>query len=107
MSSIPSASSPKRAALTRLARAYYRTTQDSIRRYALSFQDFRDPVAHLNAWHRKTGKPVLLADAARLRHPAPPGRFIPNDGEWYADVLAALFDNPGCIALRTQRSATG
>ena len=29
--------------------------------------------------------------------PLPPRGFTPNDGEWYADVLAALFDNPGCI----------
>ena len=118
-----------RKELTRLARAYYRTTHDAIRRYdphhlilgdryeaneaiavevveaalpyvdVLSFQDFREPVAHLDAWHRKTGKPVLLADAAGLRHPAPPGGFVPNDGAWYAEVLAALFDNPGCVGF--------
>ena len=35
----------------------------------LSFQDFRDPVAHLDEWHKKTRKPVLLADAAGLRRP--------------------------------------
>lgn len=34
-----------------------------------------------------------------LRHPARPGGFVPNDGEWYADVLAELFDNPGCIGF--------
>ena len=115
--------------LSQLARSYYRTTHDAIRRYdphhlilgdryeanapiamevvdaarpfvdVLSFQDFRDPVAHLDEWHKKTGKPVLLADAAGLRRRAPIGGFTPNDGEWYSDVLAALFDNPGCIGF--------
>ncbi|MCY4597529.1 MAG: hypothetical protein OXC19_22355, partial [Bryobacterales bacterium] len=65
----------------------------------LSFQDFRDPVVHLDEWHTKTGKPVLLADAAGLKRPVPPAGFVPNNGEWYADVLAALFDNPGCIGF--------
>ena len=65
----------------------------------LSFQDFHDPAAHLDEWHRQTGKPVLPADAAGLRHPAPPPGGISNDGEWYADILAALFDNPGCIGF--------
>lgn len=118
-----------REELTRLARAYYRTIHDAIRRHAphhlilgdryeaneaiavevveaalpyvdvLSFQDFRDPVVHLDEWHRKTGKPVLLADVAGLRNPAPPGGFVSNDGEWYAEVLAALFDNPGCVGF--------
>ena len=118
-----------RRELAELARAYYRTTHDAIRRYdphhlilgdryeanaaiaqevveaaapfvdVLSFQDFRDPVAHLDEWHEKTGKPVLLADAAGLRLRAPPGGFIPNDGEWYAEVLANLFNNPGCIGF--------
>lgn len=32
----------------------------------LSFQDFREPVNHLADWHQKTGKPVLLADAAKM-----------------------------------------
>ena len=118
-----------RKELTQLASAYYRTTHDAIRRHdphhlilgdryeanaaiamevveaaspfvdVLSFQDFRDPVAHLDEWHNKTGKPVLLGDGAGLRRPAPPGGFTPNDGKWYADVLAALFDNPGCVGL--------
>ena len=65
----------------------------------LSFQDFRNPVAHLDEWHRQTGKPVLLADAAGLRNPAPPEGFVPNDGEWYAEVLAALFNNSGCVGF--------
>ncbi|MYC64102.1 MAG: transposase family protein [Caldilineaceae bacterium SB0661_bin_34] len=87
---------------------YYQTTHDAIRRYAphhlilgdcyeanaaiamadieaalpfvdvLLFQDFREPVTHLNEWHRNTGKPVLLADA---------------------EVLVALFNNPGCVGF--------
>lgn len=119
-----------RKELTELARAYYQTTHDAIRRYdphhlifgdryeanaplameiveaatpfvdVLSFQDFRDPVAHLADWHKKTGKPVLLADAAGLIQPkTPESFFVRNDGEWYAEVLAALFDNPGCIGF--------
>ena len=118
-----------RKELTELARAYYQTTHDAIRRYdphhlilgdryeanaaiamevieaalplvdVLSFQDFRDPVVHLDEWHKKTGKPVLLADAAGLRRPAPAGGFTPNDGAWYAEVLGALIDNPGCIGF--------
>ena len=61
----------------------------------MAHRDFRDPVVHLDAWHRKTGKPVLLADAAGLRNPAPPGGFVPNDGEWYAEGLIYL-----CTRLR-------
>ena len=57
-----------RKELTQLARAYYQTTHDAIRRC--------DP-HHL-----------ILGD-----------RYEANDGEWYADVLAALFDNPGCIGF--------
>ena len=71
-----------------MATSYYKTIHDAIRRYdkhhlllgdryeanapiamevvnaakpfvdVLSFQDFRDPVKHLDEWHRKTGKPV-------------------------------------------------
>ena len=97
-----------RKELSELGRAYYKTTHDAIRRYdqhhlilgdryeanafiamevvkaalpfvdVLSFQDFRDPVAHLDEWHTKTGKPVLLADAAELKEPVPPGGFVPR-----------------------------
>lgn len=65
----------------------------------LSFQDFCEPVAHLDEWHQTTGKPVLLADAAGIRRRGQSGAFVPNDGEWYADVLGALFNNPGCIGF--------
>ena len=53
---------------------------------------------------RKPASPLLLADAAGLRLRAPPGGFIPNDGEWYAEVLANLFNNPGCIGFHLVRS---
>lgn len=115
-----------RKELFALATSYYKTAHDAIRRYdphhlifgdryeanaaiadqvvqaadpyvdVLSFQDFRDPVLHLDEWHRRTGKPVLLADAARIR-PADESGFVPNDGAWYAEVLAGLFENPGCV----------
>lgn len=117
-----------RKELTELATCYYRTTHDAIRRYdkhhlllgdryeanapiamevvnaakpyvdVLSFQDFRDPVNHLDQWHRKTGKPVLLADAAGVDWRSE-NFFKSNNGAWYAETLAALFENPGCIGF--------
>ena len=65
----------------------------------LSFQDFRNPVKHLDEWHKKTGMPVLLADAARINWQTVPGEFTQNNGAWYAGNLAALFKNPGCIGF--------
>ena len=65
----------------------------------LSFQDFRDPVTHLSEWHQKTGKPVLLADAARMKWQTLPGEFTRNNGAWYAETLHALYQNPGCIGF--------
>ena len=118
-----------RRELSELARSYYQTTHDAIRRHdphhlilgdryeanaaiaeevvdaalgfvdVLSFQDFREPVAHLAEWHEKTDMPVLLADAARVIRPPSPDEFVPNNGKWYADVLTALYDNPGCIGF--------
>lgn len=117
-----------RRELTDLARRYYKTTHDAIRRHdphhlilgdryeanaplpmeivdaalphvdVLSFQDFRDPIPHLDEWHGKTGKPVLLADAAGLL-PAGEDGFVPNNGEWYAEVLGGMFRNPGCVGF--------
>ena len=114
--------------LSELAGSYYKTTHDAIRRYdkhhlllgdryeanapiamevvdaampyvdVLSFQDFRDPVKHLSDWHQKTGKPVLLADAAGVNFRSQ-GFFKPNNGSWYADTLTALHKNPGCIGF--------
>ncbi len=118
-----------RKELTELAHSYYKTTHDAIRRYdknhmilgdryeanqliamevvnaadpfvdVLSFQDFRDPVNQLHDWHQKTGKPVLLADAAKMKWQTSPGEFTRNQGKWYADTLTALFENPGCIGF--------
>ncbi|MEM9480053.1 MAG: agarase [Verrucomicrobiota bacterium] len=118
-----------RKELTELAKIYYQTTHDAIRRYdkhhlilgdryeanapiamevinaakpfvdVLSFQDFRNPVQHLDEWHKKTGKPVLLADAAKMKWQTEPGEFTRNDGHWYAETLAALHQNPGCIGF--------
>ena len=115
--------------LSNLAQRYYKTTHDAIRRYdknhlilgdryeanapiafevieaalpyvdVLSFQDFRDPVTHLDSWYKKTGKPVLLADAAKIKWLTEPGEFTRNNGQWYADVLVQLFKNPGCIGF--------
>lgn len=118
-----------RKELTELAHSYYKTTYDAIRRYdkhhlilgdryeanapiameviqaavpfvdVLSFQDFQDPVNHLKEWYDKTGKPVLLADAARMKWDTLPGEFTRNEGAWYAETLAELFKNPGCIGF--------
>lgn len=115
--------------LKKIAHQYYKTTHDAIRRYdknhlilgdryeanapiamevidsalpfvdVLSFQDFQDPVAHLDEWHKKTGKPVLLADAARMKWNTKPGEFTRNKGTWYAEVLESLHNNPGCIGF--------
>ena len=64
----------------------------------LSFQDFRQPVEHLDEWHRKTGKPVLLADAAGVNWRST-SFYKANNGSWYAETLAALHKNPGCIGF--------
>ena len=118
-----------RKELAQLARSYYRVTHDAIRRHdphhlifgdryeanapiamevvesalpyvdVLSFQDFQSPGQHLSQWHAKTGKPVLLADGAGIQRPAPQDGFVPNNGRWYADVLAELRENPGCVGF--------
>ena len=118
-----------RRELKELAEIYYKTTHDAIRRHdkhhlllgdryeanapiameviqaalpyvdVLSFQDFRDPVTHLKEWHEKTGKPVLLADAARIKWQTVPGEFTRNNGAWYSQTLAELFKNPGCVGF--------
>ncbi len=117
-----------RKELSELATSYYKTIHDAIRRYdkhhlllgdryeanapiatevvgaakpfvdVMSFQDFRDPVKHLDEWHRKTGKPVLLADAAGVNFRSQEF-FKPNNGVWYATTLTELFENPGCIGF--------
>ena len=63
----------------------------------LSFQDFRDPIQNLENWYKRTGKPVLLADAAGLVKSK--SEFMPNDGKWYAEKLLGLHENPGCVGF--------
>ena len=117
-----------RKELSELATSYYKTIHDAIRRYdkhhlllgdryeanasiamevinaakpyvdVISFQDFRNPVKHLDEWHQKTGKPVLLADAAGVNFRSS-DFFKPNNGAWYAKTLSGLFENPGCIGF--------
>ena len=41
--------------------------------------------------------PVLLADAAGVDQSMEP--FFANNGTWYADTLAALYENSGCIGF--------
>jgi hypothetical protein len=64
----------------------------------LSFQHFAPPeqvAANLNDWHRKTGKPVLLADhCIQIRDKDGGGR---HDGAGYTQTLATLRGIPGCI----------
>jgi len=115
--------------LTELATQYYKTTHDAIRKYdknhlilgdryeanapiaievvnaalpyidVLSFQDFNDPVKHLKEWFERTNKPVLLADAAKMKWHTKPGEFTRNNGAWYAETLEALHKNPGCVGF--------
>ena len=122
------ASAAGRRQLRDLALAYYRTTSEAVRRHdpnhlilgdrfeanaplpdeivdsalpyvdVLSFQDFRAPAEHLGHWHGRTGKPVLLADAAG-QGPVDDAGFVANDGRWYADVLTELRRNPGCVGF--------
>ena len=118
-----------RIELHQLAQRYYQTTHQAIRRYdpnhlifgdryeanapiapqvieaalpyvdILSFQDFRDPVKHLDYWHQQTGRPVLLADAAKIKWQTEPGEFTRNNGQWYTDTLTQLIENPGVIGF--------
>lgn len=113
-----------------LATRYYRVTHDAIRRYdkhhlilgdryeanapvamevinaakpfvdVLSFQDFKDPAAHLAEWHARTDKPVLWADGSngiRATDPVSGASYTRNNGAWYAKVLQGLRDCPGAV----------
>jgi hypothetical protein len=116
--------------LSRMAKQYYKTIHDAIRRYdpnhlilgaryeanapiamevinaakpyvdVLSFQDFKDPATHLDEWHRKTGKPVLLADGSGIvmGH----DNFKRADGNWYNKQVEALFENKGCVGFHRE-----
>lgn len=118
-----------RKELRALAHRYYETIHQAIRRYdkhhlilgdryeanaplpievvesalpfvdVLSFQDFRNPIEHLDYWHKQTQKPVLLADAAKIKWRTVPGEFTRNNGQWYTETLTELFQNPGCIGF--------
>ena len=113
--------------LKALAKQYYKTTHDAIRRHdknhlilgdryeanahiamplieaalpyidVLSFQDFKDPALHLEEWYQKAGKPVLLADGAKITQGE--GIYKRTDGSWYAEQIEALYDNPGCVGF--------
>jgi hypothetical protein len=66
----------------------------------LSFQDFQAPGKNLAEWHARTGKPVLWADGAKnvtAKDPATGEAILRNDGQWYAEALQSLRNNPGCI----------
>ncbi|MCZ6675329.1 MAG: hypothetical protein O7C75_20560 [Verrucomicrobia bacterium] len=55
----------------------------------LSFQDFSDPVGHLDRWYKESGMPVLWANGAN-RKKIPDCLVTRNDGEWYSEVLEGL-----------------
>ena len=115
-----------RQELWAMANQYYKVTNESIRRYdfnhlilgdryeanaplvieildaakpyvdVLSFQDFRDPVAHLKEWYEKTNMPVLWADGSKSKS-IEGSKNLRNDGNWYGEVLEGLRKNPGCV----------
>ncbi|MBF16192.1 MAG: agarase [Chloroflexi bacterium] len=115
--------------LSKLANHYYKTTYESIKRYdknhlilgdryeateklpdevinaalpyvdVLSFQDFKNPVANMLYWYKKTDKPVILADSAKIKWDTLPGEISYNDGQWYSEILSDLQDNPGCVGF--------
>lgn len=118
-----------RKELRALAARYHKTAHEAIRRYGqhhlilgdryeanaplplevveealpyvgvLSFQDFKAPMKHLAYWRRATGKPVLLADAAKGKPDPDTEGGSRNDGDWYAEVLAGLRKNSGCAGF--------
>lgn len=122
--------------LSRMAKQYYKTIHDAIRKYdpnhlilgdryeanapiamevinaamtyvdVLSFQDFRNPIQHLDEWYKKTGKPVLLADGSGInqgedtyKYPHGEGNFKRTNGKWYSEQVQELFKNPGCVGF--------
>ncbi len=113
--------------LSKMAKQYYKTIHDAIRKYdpnhlilgdryeanapiamevieaampyvdVLSFQDFKDPATHLAEWHKKTGKPVLLADGSGIL--IGEDNFKRAEGNWYKKQVEALFENKGCVGF--------
>jgi len=66
----------------------------------LSFQHFSptDEIREdLGRWHALTGKPVLLADAARHRELTDGSRG--HDPAWYCATMDALCKLPGCVGF--------
>lgn len=43
--------------------------------------------------------PVLLADAAKMKWQTEHGEVTRNNGQWHAETLAELVQNPGCIGF--------
>ncbi|MFZ5829983.1 MAG: agarase [Planctomycetota bacterium] len=66
----------------------------------LSFQHFSSTdeiVSDLVRWNKLTGKPVLLADAAR--HITLPDGSRWHDPTWYGETLASLRQMPACVGF--------
>lgn len=113
--------------LSAMAKQYYKTIYDAIRKYdphhlilgdryeanaaiamevieaalpyvdVLSFQDFRDPTTHMKQWYEKTGKPVLLADGSGIYKGE--GIYKRTDGKWYKKHIEALYEQEGCVGF--------
>ena len=116
-------------AVRQLAKQYYKTIYDAIRRHdkhhlilgdryegnapismhvinealpyvdILSFQDFVNPLETLEYYFKTTEKPVLLADSAKIKWDTKPGEISENDGTWYAETLNKVFKSPGCVGF--------
>ena len=113
--------------LYKMAKQYYKTIHDAIRKYdpnhlilgdryeanapiameviraalpfidVLSFQDFKNPSLHLMEWYEKTGKPVLLADGSGIDKGK--GIYKHINGNWYKNQIEKLYNNPGCVGF--------
>jgi hypothetical protein len=65
----------------------------------MSFQDFgrpRETAARLEMWARRTGKPVLLADAGRGEGPANGKRHV---GTEYREIMEAVVGMEACVGF--------
>ncbi len=113
--------------LSAMATQYYKTIYEAIRRYdphhlilgdryevnapiamevieaaapyvdVLSFQDFNNPAKHMQEWYERTGKPVLLADGAKIIDGD--GIYKRTEGEWYAEQIDILSSSEGCVGF--------